>query len=225
MEFMLVDSASNSWVGGGLMGISNAAYTHGIEGSKSLTGELTTIRITTVGGSETFVAGSINIQYENPNPTVVAENRAGLVVQKVFSQDGEFATGSTTMVDDDSIPQNDEGSEFMTATITPTNANNILEIEVSFMCGTGAVENPIMALYQDDTADALASVFFRNDAVNVASTNHLRHHMTAGTTSSTTFKIRVGPTNAGTITFNGTAGGRKCGGVMASSISITEYEA
>ena len=49
------------------------------------------------------------------------------------------------------------------------------------------------------------------------------HYMTAGTTSATTFKVRAGADGAGTTTTNGGAGmGRFFGGVMASSITITE---
>ena len=46
--------------------------------------------------------------------------------------------------------------------------------------------------------------------------------MTAGTTSSTTFKLRVGAGASSTISHNGAAGGRKLGGVMQSSITISE---
>jgi U3 small nucleolar RNA-associated protein 20 len=51
------------------------------------------------------------------------------------------------------------------------------------------------------------------------------HYMTAGTTSSTTFRVRAGAAGAATTTFNGTAGARKFGGVASSSITITEYKA
>jgi hypothetical protein len=46
--------------------------------------------------------------------------------------------------------------------------------------------------------------------------------MTSGTTSATTFKVRAGANAAGTTTFNGTAGARLFGGVMASSMVIRE---
>jgi hypothetical protein len=46
--------------------------------------------------------------------------------------------------------------------------------------------------------------------------------MDAGTTSETTFKVRAGGEEAGTTTFNGVGGARKYGGVLASSITITE---
>ena len=50
--------------------------------------------------------------------------------------------------------------------------------------------------------------------------------MTAGTTSETTFKVRAGASTSGqSLFFNGKGGGsagRQYGGVMASSITITE---
>jgi hypothetical protein len=49
------------------------------------------------------------------------------------------------------------------------------------------------------------------------------HVMTSGTVSPITFRARVGTTTAGTITLNGSAGGREFGGVLFSSISVTEY--
>jgi hypothetical protein len=50
----------------------------------------------------------------------------------------------------------------------------------------------------------------------------LCHKMTSGTTSATTFRVRVGLNGAGTITFNGRSAARQLGGVMASSIVIRE---
>jgi hypothetical protein len=48
--------------------------------------------------------------------------------------------------------------------------------------------------------------------------------MTAGTTSETTFRVRAGPSNTTyTLTFNGYNSARYFGGVMASSITITEF--
>ena len=50
----------------------------------------------------------------------------------------------------------------------------------------------------------------------------LEHVMLAGITSSTTFKIRAGPSGASTVTFNGNGGSRLYGGVMGSSLKISE---
>lgn len=55
---------SNLWVASGAFGFSNAAASGACGGSKTLSDTLTQIRITTVNGTDTFDAGSINILYE-----------------------------------------------------------------------------------------------------------------------------------------------------------------
>jgi hypothetical protein len=79
-----------------------------------------------------------------------------------------------------------------------------------------------VALFQDAVANALAAVGDIGAAGTAAQTISLSHYVTAGTTSATTFKVRVG-VNAGSLTFNGSAAAtRRYGGVAASSITITE---
>ena len=82
-----------------------------------------------------------------------------------------------------------------------------------------------IALFQDSTANALAAVNSPIIVTGVAIVGGVSfiHTMTAGTTSATTFKVRIGASAAGTTTFNGSAGARFLGGVYASSIVITEY--
>ncbi len=146
----------------------------------------------------------------------------GVVEQKVYYETGAVATGTTTIDDDDSIPQNTEGDEYMTLAITPSNANNILKINVAVNGQSGAAGNSVVALFQDSTANALAASD-QNIGVGETSIITFTHYMTAGTTNSTTFKVRAGCHSSGTYTFNGQASSRFLGGVMASSISITEY--
>ena len=56
--------SGNIWVGTGILVASNAPSTFYISGVKTLSDVLTQVRITTVGGTDTFDAGSINILYE-----------------------------------------------------------------------------------------------------------------------------------------------------------------
>jgi hypothetical protein len=60
----LEDSAQNTWVCAGGVSRSDIAETTVTFGSKSLSGVLDRVRITTVGGADTFDAGAINISYE-----------------------------------------------------------------------------------------------------------------------------------------------------------------
>ena len=149
---------------------------------------------------------------------------AGSVVQVVNVQDGEVASGTATCSYDDTIMQNDEGTEFMTLAITPTKATNKLKIDVFIHMNANTSSKIFtVGLFQDSTADALAMQSNAQSLNNSPTPLSFTHFMTAGTTSSTTFKVRAAPDTSATITFNGRDGtNRRGGGTYASSITITE---
>jgi hypothetical protein len=62
--FELTDKATWAWVGHGTFALSNAATNMVSATSLALDSELTQLAITTVGGTDTFDAGSINVLYE-----------------------------------------------------------------------------------------------------------------------------------------------------------------
>jgi hypothetical protein len=63
MSLSLVSAATNTWAEfGNIARRDNGIWS--FAGSKALTGTLDRVRITTVNGTDTFDAGSINIQYE-----------------------------------------------------------------------------------------------------------------------------------------------------------------
>ena len=149
------------------------------------------------------------------------------VVQVVNTMVSAVASSDTTIpcANDDTIPAITEGYEYMTLAITPKSATNKLKIEVVFNCSKAGTERyAAIALFQDTTSAALAAIGFITHVSGEVHT--FTHYMTAGTTSATTFRIRAGCNEAETLTFNGASGGsgRGFGGVMASSITITEYE-
>lgn len=61
---ILTTSGSNVWAAFGVIGRSNTTNTSLIGGTIALAAALTAVRITTVNGTDTFDAGSINILYE-----------------------------------------------------------------------------------------------------------------------------------------------------------------
>lgn len=150
---------------------------------------------------------------------------AGAVVQIASTNYNAVASGTTLLPYDDTIPQITEGVEFMTQAITPRSSTNILIIEATIHLSNTVVNNITAALFQDSTANALAAIEQTLTAVNYAVALNLRYKMVAGTTSSTTFRIRAGGSLAGTTTFNGESGARKLGGVSLSNIKITEHKA
>ena len=147
------------------------------------------------------------------------------LVQVVNTQTGALATGTTVLPIDDTIPQNTEGDQYMSLAITPTHASNILIIESTAYFSAATNNNNAIALFQDSTAGALAAGCHQLWTATAASVLHLRHKMVAGTTSSTTFKIRVGNGGAGTTCFNGVSSARIYGGSLASNITISEIRA
>jgi hypothetical protein len=60
----LANSSTNTWCANGSLGNSNTTTCFWMGGSKALSATLDRVRITTVNGTDTFDAGSINILYE-----------------------------------------------------------------------------------------------------------------------------------------------------------------
>lgn len=148
------------------------------------------------------------------------------LVQIVKSNTTALVTCSTAMPYDNSIPQNTEGTEVLTVTIVPTVTTSILEIIFAgYATGNGTPTSINVALFQDTTADALSASGFAVAAGSIGISIFLRHIMVASTTSSTVFKINIGP-NSGTAYLNGKTGGtRLYGGVSSATLSIREFRA
>jgi hypothetical protein len=149
--------------------------------------------------------------------------RTGDVVQTRYTQTGAFASGTTAIPNDDTIPQNTEGDQYMTLSLTPSSTINILEHKLNAqLTNSNATARIGMAIFQDSTANALAA------AINIADAGHserqlyLHYQMPAGTVSSTTFNMRGGGGVGATTYFNGSSGARKYGGALNSSWTITE---
>ena len=160
--------------------------------------------------------------------TVPASGAAKIVgalqlAQIVSTYPGTSATGTALIPFDNTIPQITEGTEFMTLAITPKDAASTLEITVVLQCGSSAAATLTSALFQDATANALRATSSLIALVNGVVTVVFTHLMVAGTTSTTTFRVRGGANSAGTVTFNGNAGAQIFGGVAGSSITIKEY--
>lgn len=149
-----------------------------------------------------------------------AVSGGGKVAQVVNYSTGTMVDGTVAIPQDNTIPQNTEGVEYMTLAITPTNVNSKLIIEAHFNYALSAFVTIIMALFQDTTANALAVVAHDHTDIQFIT---LRHYMTAGTISPTTFKIRAGTHGGVRVRMNGDNGnGALFNGTLISSITITE---
>jgi len=146
------------------------------------------------------------------------------VAQRIYTSSGSFVVNTNVITPlDNTIPQITEGTEFLTASITPTSATNILLIEC--ILNIGAPNRRVTAhLHQDAVANALVAQHLQIDNYAMG-TFVLRHRMVAGTDEEITFKLRAGTSAyvGGNLVMNGSAAaGAYFGGVCLSSISITE---
>lgn len=150
----------------------------------------------------------------------------GVILQTVEATPyASYSTHNTIIPEDDTIPQNTEGSEIITVAITPENAANRLVIECDMpVISSGSNYNATAALFQDTTADALAVATIYCTTLDLEMSLRLKHEMAAGTTSSTTFKIRIGPSQAGSIYLNGSSTARLYGGISKIRLSVTEIK-
>ena len=146
------------------------------------------------------------------------------LVQQVYVESGSVATGTTAIPQDDTIPQITEGDQYMAASITPTSANNRLRIR-ALLHATHSTTTAVIiaALFQDSTANALQVGTVQNGFAALVNSVLLEFEMVAGSTNSTTFKIRIGGNQAGTLTFNGHSAGRIFGGALKSTLTIEEF--
>lgn len=163
-----------------------------------------------------------NIQSGAIDYTKVA---TGFCVQQVNLLSATVATGTTVIPLDNTIPQNTEGDQYMTLSITPKASTNILIIDVTAVVGNSATAfNQIVSLFQGSTANALAATVAFGAGAGATNTVRLTYTMAAGTTSAITFNVRSGANVSGTTTFNGALGTQLFSTVPKSSIIITEYK-
>ena len=187
--------------------------------------------IVTIDGNDLVLAAGQTVILQSTAANVVqvvsvgsVGNSSGRAVQIVEDVDGALATGTTILPHDNTTPQNTEGDEYLSVAITPTDAASTLIIEaLVHIGGSNTSPRAAAALFQDSTANALATGWLRMGAQsNPASQIELTHTMAAGTTSATTFKIRAGQSVSGTTTFNGLSGAPFYNGTIVSFLRITE---
>jgi hypothetical protein len=148
---------------------------------------------------------------------------AGSVVKSVYAEYTANATLATTTPIDDTIPQIGEGNEIISVSFTPTSSTNLLRFRFQ---GSAAVQSSatgvIVALHKNSDSDAIAASI-GNTASNTASYHiALAYEVVSGTTSATTFSIRVGSDQS--IRLNGTFAARRLGGASRASLVIEEIK-
>lgn len=166
-------------------------------------------------------AGAINAaQIQVSNVTLSGSN----IIRHGRTNYATYSSTTTVMANDDTIPQITEGTEIATLAVTPRSASSTLRIKIG-LCWTtnGATISPVAAVFVDATASAIAATCFLSEtSTTVVNSSMYEWEISAASTSSRTYRFRVGPGTAGTVYINGDSAARQLGGLMQSFISVEE---
>lgn len=150
----------------------------------------------------------------------------GALISSVENRVSTSTTGTTIIPDDNTTPQSTEGDQYMTQSITPTSAANLMRIKATgHWASSTSNGHMIAALFQDAGANALAVSSIGIPALNLLTPVSIDYAALAALTTSTTFKIRAGQGGAATTTFNGENGAALFNGLVASFLRIEELMA
>lgn len=119
---------------------------------------------------------------------------------------------------DDTVPQDDEGTEIASLNVTPQAEANLIRVRFS---GVGFVTEGARwagALFVGESADAVAVATAPSGGCLC-----LEYVFTAGTVSAMDISLRVGPDD-GTLYLNGDEHGRLFGGAAAAVLSVEEIQ-
>jgi len=207
--------------------------------STTLTGDFTISQGTGTLGTTGVAAGTYGTSTIIPRISVDAKGRittistaalgsTGKLLQVVRSTTSSVVTCGTNIPWDDTIPQNTEGNEVLTAAITPLSATSSLYIK--FFCTgnhSGAGGNGTMAaLFVDSTANAISIFGVPNNGANWQTTISIAASVASSSTTARTYKVRVGSSGGVTFYVNGNnVGTRVFGGVSTAMFEILEVEA
>ena len=170
----------------------------------------------TINGTPVSLGGSIS----------VGSVPSGGIVQRVFVNETSRAISGTGLVtySNSFVQAMTAGSEFLSVTITPTNASNRIRLTCVINLGVSSTVHLTMICGRagDTNARRQAPVSNNGTRADMVYTGTLILDEVAGTTSPITYKIRAGAHNTAT-TFMNRAGAGDYPIGLASTITVEEY--
>ena len=167
------------------------------------------------------LAGKANVDLSN-----VDLSKANIVLQRVSYETGAYASTTSVIPSDDTVPQITEGAQFMSLSITPRKATSKAEIDVTlYVTCYNATSHLVAAVFKDSDANAIASAIVTNGGVGFYMPLRIKKTIQFSDTNPHTISVRLGvPNNSYPISVNGLSS-RVLGGSLVSSLVVTEYAA
>ena len=128
----------------------------------------------------------------------------GEVIQTQMKLYTDVATGTTVIPADNTTPLITEGDQYMSYTITPFSAANVINVH-ALLYGTNSAGSKLTITLNDAT-NTLAVGASGTAVAGQLGVGVLDYYDMPGVTSQITYNVRFGCPTAGTTTFNGEAG-------------------
>ena len=149
----------------------------------------------------------------------------GAVITRTVSYTTTASNTSTIIPNDGTLPQSNEGGEFLTVEFTPKHAGSTLMISVDFQFAADSGVTAVAAVFQDSGTGAICAKALPgaiNSSIEVG--GHMECYVAAGSTDTRTYRLRIGPSSANTLGVNATntAAGEAFGGVAQMSLRVDE---
>jgi len=163
-------------------------------------------------------------QFVVTNPTRNDAVPIGSVVDSVHAVYSTYEPTSKSIPHDNTIPQNNEGTEILSASLTPKSATNRVRVRFSGF-GSTSGNIPLVAFLSIDGGPAVqvASTYGNSSGQTVHIGFEYEH--VPGSTAARTYSVNVGPGGSGSVRMNGGATARLFGGAAASTLVIEEIKA
>ena len=174
-----------------------------------------------------------NVSISNAITTVAGKpilNSTGSILQVVQGTLTNYFGTTSTIPLDDTIPQNTEGDEFLTASITPlSTTSKILVLAVVHVANDSSAYINGICLFRNSVSNALAASWSRTVVNNnPVSAMVLEYLDSPSSVSALTYKLRggtVGGTGGQTFQVNGGSGTRYLGGALVTTLTLMEVSA
>ena len=149
---------------------------------------------------------------------------SGSVINSVYAESSTYASSTATIPVDNTIPQDTEGVEVLTGTITPSSSGSKIRVRVVIPVTSPTGQSVTIALFRDSVANALCATGSSEGVSPGPEAVPLSYEYAAGSTSAVTLKVRVGSSAGGAFGINGDNTGRIYGGVSRATMIIEEIK-
>jgi hypothetical protein len=150
---------------------------------------------------------------------------AGALIDSVLAIYATNADLTAAIPADDTIPQVTEGTQVLSASLTPKATTNKIRATVMLAGSGGTVPAAlIVALFQNGATNAVAASYVSLETVGYSRPVSFVFEWSGGSVSAQTFTVRVGG-STGTVRLNGPTTARLLGGVMGATLLLQEIKA